>query len=76
MNTTASVPLFREINDFLEGIHSIHRTRNAQFFCLRMEDTYPHTRNVMPPFKIDFYFISLITNAGSTAIQYDHNNDS
>lgn len=76
MNQSTPIPLFREINDFLEGIHSIHRTRNPHFFCLRMEDTYPHTRNVMPPFKKDFYFISFVTNAGNTAIQYDQNNES
>lgn len=72
----STIPLFREINDFLEGIHSTHRTKDPLFFCLRMEDTYPHTRNVMPPFKKDFYFISFITNAGSTAIRYDQSDES
>jgi AraC family transcriptional activator of pobA len=76
MAPRTSIPLFREINDFLQGIQSAHRTRNPHFFCLRMEDTYPHTRNVMPPFKKDFYFISFVTNAGNTAIQYDQNNES
>jgi AraC family transcriptional activator of pobA len=71
-----SIPLYKEINDFLEGINSAHRTTNPQFFCLRMEDTYPHTRDVMPPFRKAFYFISFVTNAGSTAIQYDHSNES
>lgn len=72
----SSIPFFKEINEFLEGIHSKHRTANPLFFCLKMEDTYPHTRDVMPPFKKDFYFISFVTNAGSTAIQYDSNNES
>jgi len=71
-----NIPFYKEINDFLEGIHSIHRTNNPQFYCLRMEDTYPDTRDVMPPFKKDFYFISFVTNAGKTAIQYDHNSES
>ncbi|MFO0505864.1 MAG: helix-turn-helix domain-containing protein, partial [Chryseotalea sp.] len=31
---------------------------------------------VMPPFKKAFYFISFVTNAGNTAIQYDQNNES
>lgn len=70
------IPFYKEINDFLEGIQSISRTKDPLFFCLRMEDTYPHTRNVMPPFKKDFYFISFITNAGNTAILYDQNNES
>lgn len=70
------IPFFKEINDFLTGIQSAHQTENPLFFCLKMEDTYPHTRDVMPPFKKDFYFISFITNAGNTAIQYDSNNES
>ncbi|MEQ1584316.1 MAG: helix-turn-helix transcriptional regulator [Cyclobacteriaceae bacterium] len=70
------IPFYQEINHFLEGIQSRHRTSNPLFFCLRMEDTYPHTRDVMPPFKKDFYFVSFITNAGNTAIQYDDNNES
>lgn len=71
-----NIPLYKEINDFLEGIHSRHRTTNPLFFCLRMEDTYPDTRDVMPPFRKDFYFVSFISNAGSTAIHYDNNNES
>lgn len=70
------IPYFKEINDFLEGIQSRHRTSNPLFFCLKMEDTYPHTRDVMPPFKKGFYFVSFITNAGNTAIQYDTNSES
>lgn len=76
MTKTTQIPFYKEINDFLEGINSIHRTKDLNFFCLRMEDTYPHTRNVMPPFKKAFYFISFVTNAGNTAIQYDQNNES
>lgn len=76
MSISIKIPFYKEINEFLEGIHSRHRTSNPLFFCLRMEDTYPHTRDVMPPFKKDFYFVSFITNAGSTAIQYDHNSES
>lgn len=76
MTAAKLIPFYKEINDFLEGIHSVHRTKDPNFFCLRMEDTYPHTRNVMPPFKKDFYFISFVTNAGNTAIQYDQNSES
>lgn len=76
MTKANQIPFYKEINDFLEGINSIHRTKDPNYFCLRMEDTYPHTRNVMPPFKKAFYFISFVTNAGNTAIQYDQNNES
>ncbi len=70
------IPLYKEINDFLAGINSEHRTPNSTFYCLRIEDTYPQTKDVMPPFKKDFYFVSFITNAGKTAIQYDNNSES
>ena len=76
MSAAKLIPFYEEINDFLEGIQSTHRTKDSNFFCLRMEDTYPHTRNVMPPFKKGFYFLSFVTNAGSTAIQYDQNSES
>lgn len=70
-----TIPFYSEINEFLEGIHSVHRTSNPLFYCLKMEDTYPHTRDVMPPFKKGFYFISFVTNAGSTQIHYDQGNE-
>lgn len=76
MSNRNLIPFYREINEFLEGIGSIHRTKDPNFFCLRMEDTYPDTRNVMPPFKKGFYFVSFVTNAGNTAIQYDQSSES
>lgn len=71
----STIPFYSEINEFLEGIQSAHRTSNPLFYCLKMEDTYPHTRDVMPPFKKGFYFISFVTNAGSTQIHYDQGNE-
>ena len=72
--STTQIPYYKEINEFLEAIHSRHRTSNPLFFCLRLEDTFPHTKDVVAPFKKGFYFISLITDAGITEITYDTTN--
>lgn len=71
MTTTSAIPCFATINEFLTAVGSRHRTLNDDLFCLRLEDTYPHTRDVMPPFRKDFYFMSLITDPGATRIGYD-----
>lgn len=76
MRKENGIPLYKEINEFLGGINSRHRTANPLLFCLRMEDTYPDTRDVMPPFRKGFYFISLISNAGNTSIHFDSSDES
>ncbi|CCH53351.1 transcriptional regulator, AraC family [Fibrisoma limi BUZ 3] len=68
---TPNIPYFNTINEFLTAIQSRHRTVNDTLFCLRLEDTFPHTVDVMPPFRKGFYFISLITDPGATQIGYD-----
>ncbi len=65
------IPYFATINEFLAGINSKHRTTNDNLFCLRLEDTFPDTVDVMPPFRKGFYFISLVTDTGDTQIGYD-----
>lgn len=67
----SQIPYFEKINAFLTAIQSRHRTDNELFFCLRLEDTFPHTVDVMPPFRKGFYFISLVTDTGDTQIGYD-----
>ncbi|AQG81542.1 helix-turn-helix domain-containing protein [Spirosoma montaniterrae] len=70
MNTD-QIPYFATINHFLTAIQASHRTANDALFCLRVEDTFPHTVDVMPPFRKGFYFISFITDTGDTQIGYD-----
>lgn len=65
------IPFFETINEFLAAIQSRHRTSNDALFCLRLEDTFPHTVDVMPPFRKGFYFLSLVTDTGETRIGYD-----
>lgn len=69
-----SIPLYKEINDFLISIPSDLNTENPNFFCFKMNPFEDSIATYKPPFKKDFYFISLITNAGDTKITYDSTN--
>jgi AraC family transcriptional regulator, transcriptional activator of pobA len=67
------IPYYKEINDFLSSMNSNFRTQNPLFFCLPLQansttDTYKTA------FKKDFYYVGLVTNAGTTKITYDTTN--
>lgn len=68
------IPYYKEINDFLKSIPSDYRTENPDFFCLRLKPNEGSINNYKPPFRKDFYFIALVTNAGETKITYDNTN--
>lgn len=68
------IPYYKEINDFLKSIPSDYRTENPNFFCLRLNPNEGSINNYKPPFRKDFYFIALVTNAGETKITYDNTN--
>ncbi len=70
--TKSIIPYYKEINDFLESIPSDFRTTNPDFFCLRLKANEESISNYKPPFRKDFYFIALVSNAGSTKITYDN----
>jgi AraC family transcriptional regulator, transcriptional activator of pobA len=65
-----SVPLYKNINDFLASIHSTFRTTNDDFFCLPLQPN-SSTDTYKTAFKRDFYYVGLVTNAGVTTITYD-----
>ena len=73
-NLKPSIPHYKEINEFLESIPSPYRTANPDFFCLRLKENEGSINNYKPPFRKDFYFIALITDAGKTEITYDQTN--
>lgn len=68
------IPYYKEINEFLESISTEFKTSDPNFYCLRMKETIGSVNNYKPPFRKDFYFIGLITNAGKTKITYDNTN--
>jgi AraC family transcriptional activator of pobA len=68
----STIPYYKEINEFLESIPSNYRTQNPLFYCLRLKEHELAMSNYKPPFRKDFYFIALVTNAGKTKITYDN----
>lgn len=70
----ATIPYYKEINQFLESIPSDFRTKNPLFYCLRLKENEGSINNYKPPFRKDFYFLGLVTNAGKTKITYDNTN--
>lgn len=69
-----NIPYYKEINDFLKSIPSDFETKNPDFFCLRLKENEGSMSNYKSPFRKDFYFIALVSNAGKTDITYDHTN--
>ncbi len=69
-----TIPFYAHINDFLESIPSDYRTANPNFYCLRLKENEGSISNYKPPFRKDFYFIGLVTNAGKTKITFDNTN--
>lgn len=68
------IPYYSEINDFLKSIPSNFETKNPHFFCLKLNENEGAISNYKPPFRKDFYFIALVSNAGDTKITYDNTN--
>lgn len=69
-----SIPFYQEINDFLQSIPSDYRTIDPYFYCLRLKENEGSIHNYKPPFRKNFYFIALVSNAGKTKITYDNTN--
>ena len=67
-----NVPYYKEINDFLASIPADYHTDDPNFYCLRLKENEGSINNYKPPFRKDFYFIALVSNAGKTKITYDH----
>jgi AraC family transcriptional activator of pobA len=61
-----SIPFYKEINDFLKAIPSDYRTQDPNFYCLRLKENEESMSNYKPPFRKNFYFIALVSNAGKT----------
>lgn len=70
----SNIPFYTNINDFLRSIPSEFETKNPNFFCLRLRENEGSLSNYKPPFRKDFYFIALVSNAGRTVITYDNTN--
>ena len=74
MEQKTSIPFYKDINEFLSSIPSDYRTSDPNFYCLRLKENEVSMSNYKPPFRKDFYFIALVSNAGKTKITYDNTN--
>lgn len=74
MERKSNITYYKDINDFLKSIPSEYKTKNPNFFCLRLKENESAISNYKPPFRKDFYFIALVSNAGNTKITYDNTN--
>jgi AraC-like DNA-binding protein len=73
-NSKFQIPYYKDINEFLDSIPSDFRTLDPNLYCLSMIENEGPTNNYKPPFRKDFYFIGLVSNAGTTKITYDNVN--
>ena len=69
-----TIPFYEDINDFFKSMQTDNRTKNPNFYCLKMKKDEGTAPNYKPPFRKGFYFIGLVTNAGKTEITYDNTN--
>jgi AraC-like DNA-binding protein len=67
-----TIPAYKEINEFLKSFSSGYQTNDPNLYCLRLKENMPLMDQYKPPFKKDFYFIALVSNAGKTRITYDN----
>jgi AraC family transcriptional regulator, transcriptional activator of pobA len=65
------LPFYATINEFLASISESLQSIDANFFCLKLTpENHAKIVEHKSPYKKDFYFLSLITNAGKTKIDF------
>jgi AraC-like DNA-binding protein len=63
-----NIQVFNEINDSHAATGYEGRTDLPAFHVYTIEDTYPQTRKVMPPYRFGFYQIVLLENSGDARL--------
>lgn len=62
------IQVFEDINASHAATGYPGRTDLAAFHIFTVEDTYPHTRQVMPPYRFNFYQIVLLENSSDALL--------
>ncbi|MEO0564421.1 MAG: hypothetical protein AAF125_20115, partial [Chloroflexota bacterium] len=57
------ITTYHSINESHRATGFPHTTNLPGFDVFRIEDTYPHTRRVMPPYRFNFYQMVLFVEA-------------
>src|SRR5262245_8262164 len=71
MNTIASIPVYREINECNEAAGFGGRTDLPEFYIFTMEETYPETRRAMPPYRRGFHQITFLENSADAIVRLE-----
>jgi AraC family transcriptional regulator, transcriptional activator of pobA len=66
-----SIPLFREINECHEATGFPLRTDLPGFHVFTMDETYPATRQAMPPFRRGFYQITYFESMSDATVRLE-----
>ncbi|MEM8908151.1 MAG: AraC family transcriptional regulator, partial [Bacteroidota bacterium] len=63
-----AIPLFKDINDLHQVTGYHHRTHLPNFDIFTMESLDPTCARCMPPYKQDYYQISILSRPGNSKI--------
>lgn len=64
-----TIQVFSDINASHAATGYPGRTDLPSFHIFTVEDTYPHTRAVMPPYRFEFYQIVLLENSADASLE-------
>jgi len=64
-----NIQVFSNINDSHAATGYKGRTSLPVFHIFTIEDTYPDTRSVMPPYRFDFYQVVLLENSSDAILE-------
>jgi len=62
------IQVYHDINEANAATGYDGRTDLTDFYVFTIEDTYPSTRQVMPPYTFNFYQVVLLENSGDAAL--------
>ena len=63
-----SITVYHEINEANAATGYHGRTDLPNFYVFNIEDTYPTTRQVMPPYSFNFYQVVLLENSNDAVL--------
>lgn len=72
MRASASIPIYREINECHEATGFPIRSDLPDFHIFTLEETYPCPRQAMPPFRRGFYQIAYLEAMGGATMNFEN----
>jgi len=72
MNSSAAFPIFQEINECHEATGFPVRSDLPDFHVFTLEETYPCTRQAMPPYRRGFYQVTWLESMGGATMNFEN----